>query len=109
MFSYMVEEVAVAAVTNHEVILFLHRPADVSDKAISISEPVWFDQRQTSARGSWLFIMWEAQRRHPGTIWSRACLGVSGSWLMLKPSRVAHPVVHVPITKLTKACPHVWL
>ena len=68
-FGYMVEEeVAVAAVTNYEVTLFMQRPADVTDKAIYISEPVWYDQARPSARASWLFFMQEAQRRYPGTI-----------------------------------------
>ena len=61
---------AVAAVTNYEVTLFIQRPADVTDKAIYISEPVWFDQSQPSARACWLYFMHEAQRRYPGTSWS---------------------------------------
>ncbi len=44
------EEVAVAAVTNYMVTLFIKRPMDVRDKKLYVSDPVWFDQTQPPAK-----------------------------------------------------------
>ncbi len=67
VFGYAVEEeVALAAVTNYLVTLFIRRSMDVKDKTIYVSDPVWFDQTQPPAKACWLNFMHEAQLCHPG-------------------------------------------
>ncbi len=60
------EEVAVAAVTSYEVTFFVKRSMDVTEKKIWVSDPVWFDQTQPSARACWLNFMREAHLTYPG-------------------------------------------
>ena len=62
------EEVAVAAVTNYTVTLFMKRSMDVRNKTIYVSDPVWFDQTQPPAKACWLNFLHEAQLCHPGVV-----------------------------------------
>ena len=74
-YGYSVEEeVAVFVVTDYKVTFFMSRSPDVTDKRIRISEPVWWDQANPSARAYWLSFMQLAAQRHPGSNWLAACL-----------------------------------
>ena len=70
----MEEEVAVFAVTDYKVAFFMSRSPDVTDKRIRISEPVWWDQANPSAKAYWLRFMQLAAQRHSGTTELAACM-----------------------------------
>ena len=51
---------------DYMVTLFIKRSMDVGDKTIYVSDPIWFDQSQPSARACWLNFMQEAKLCHLG-------------------------------------------
>ena len=79
-YGYSVEEgVAVFAVTDYQVVFFMSRLPDVTDKRIRVSEPVWWDQANPSAKACWLRFMELAAQRHPGSTWFAACSADNGA------------------------------
>ena len=80
----MEEEVAVFAVADYEVAFFMSRSRDVTDKVIRVSEPVWWNQANPSAKAYWLGFAALAAQRHSGNTWPAACLADNGTWCCLE-------------------------
>ena len=65
-FALAVEEgVSLAAVTSYMVTFFIMR-ANVSNKHIYVSDPVWFNETGPSARACWYTFMAMAQDKRSG-------------------------------------------
>lgn len=84
-YSYSVEEeVALFVVTDYKVAFFMSRSPDVTDKQIRVSEPVWWDQANPSAKAYWLRFMQLAAQRHSGSPLLAACMAHYGTWHCLE-------------------------
>ncbi len=62
------EQVTHVALSSYELTIFIKRSLDITEKIIYISDPVWANQEQPSAKAYWLTFVLDAQRTLPGTL-----------------------------------------
>ncbi len=83
------EGVALFAVYSYEVVIFGAR-SSVDDKRIKLSDPVWLDRQNPSAKSLWLRFMQLSAERHQGRTRSIPSSARNVTWHRLKqPSRTA--------------------
>ena len=61
----VLDEAPIFFLTNYQVTVFLKRSADVMDKRIWASDPIWFDQTNPPARACWVHGLRLAEQMEP--------------------------------------------